>query len=1808
MTRFQRILALALSLGAMPVLAACGGSGAGAGNIQSPGLGTMTLISINPNLIQGCGPTPFVLTGTNFNSVAGLTARITWRATAPAGATPFLKGTSDRVTTFATVTSDTTIAGITPPVVLCGIPNITVEIDVALESGVSATSAGVFVITINAPVITAINPNPLPAAISTPFQITGTGFGPVGGPVTIRFTGDNNALLFNDGTKNFVDVIGVVTSSTLIDARSPIATVCGTNAVTLAQLGAAIQLFFPDGCCSAQTAPGFVNFTAPVITSLVPNSVPAELNNVAVTLNGANFGPPNTVATVRISGDNNVALFNDGTLNSIDVPGLINGASNAITFISPTATVCGVASLPATIRVIAPYGSSCRQSNAAFMTFTAPVFTTVVPNSVTANIPTQIVINGTGFGPANGLVSVVFISNPTAPPIFNDGTTIESAPVQGQINAAGTTITVTTPHATVLNAAQRFASIRVNFQGGSCQTFGGNAVTFNAATLLSTTVTGPAPTTTFQSTIPTDFTITGINTPGVNQFGPVGSEVFVRFSAPAGSTPFGNGTQNAFEVPGTVTAVNTITATAPLAALCPQTTLAATIRVLFQDGGQSSNTLPVTFNAPTIAFTSATSVNGSIQNAFTIGATGTNQFGPLGSLVAVKFTAPAGTTPFANGTQNEATVTGTVGAGFTITGLTPLAQICGTGATLVASVTATFQGGSCATTATAMTFNGPAAPALVSPATEVELNPVTPIIISGTNLPGLGSPVLVTFSGGVGNVWAAGTASQVTVPGVVSTANTQITIPTPPAAQSCTTFTPVLSIALSPNTPSCVFTLNGPQYLAPAVTTTLTTVTALANAPGLGTSPATIIRFTGTNYPPVGTPTTATFVAPAGTTPFNGGTTSVATITGTVTAANQIDVTAPIVCSTANVAATTFVTFGNVPCQFAGQTFTFNAPTLTALTSAATVAELNPAAPITVSGTNLPPIGTPVQVTFTGGGNAWNGGTSAQTTVAGTVAAGPSISIAAPPIAQACATFTPTMTVSFPTANPAGCTLSIAGPQYIAPAVTTANPTNAAGLGTSPVTNIAFTVTNGPALNTPVLVTFVAPAGTTPFAGGTNSNVVVQGTINPLGTVTVLEPIACATANIVANTTFSFANVPCQFAGPTFTFNAPTLAAPPAVDAIAPSAIAIGGTNLPPNATVEVRFTSTAVRGFKGGSSFSDTAIGTVNAAGTSIAVTPPPQTICLANGNGIDTQVTASVLFPNAACTVTSPLMNYNGPNMTGVAVTGGAPAATDVPFRSTGVITYTMANTANLPISFGSNNVIVRLTSTAGNLIFNDGTTSTVDVVGTVAGNTVTVANRPIATICGLANNQDTVSSRVIYPDGSCVTQPTGNLTFYGPRMTTTSAVAAFQPQNLSYDGNTPFLITALNNTSNPFGPVGTVVNVRFSVAAGTPFRGGTSAFDIVPATVATTTTIVGAAPNVVAAANKVAAVTVQVLYEDGSCTDITAQSTTSYFRADTLLAVGGTGGLTLVSTNAGNPYGTALNTVVAGTPIAGGAAGGQGGVAIDPKLNKAFGISGTNLAVTDLAGPAATSPAGTPSLTGTSVTNVAIGAAGVGMAIDTNAHRVYVLTATAIVVFDGRSNALLLSRTIPPAFAPVASGNTLLNDYARQTLILPTLAGVAGGAFFRYDMTTDAVGGFQVAPAIAGAWNGGSAVGSSAGRVYLAYPAGPATAAIDAATLTTVLWAAGTPVAPSTVMGVDESFNRLVCGTGAATLFAQLAHTGGAAWGPVAIAAPAVSIIGPGPIAQRAYVSAGAVAQVIDTTSGAVLASPAAAGAGALFATSP
>ena len=478
------------------------------------------------------------------------------------------------------------------------------------------------------------------------------------------------------------------------------------------------------------------------------------------------------------------------------------------------------------------------------------------------------------------------------------------------------------------------------------------------------------------------------------------------------------------------------------------------------------------------------------------------------------------------------------------------------------------------------------------------------------------------------------------------------------------------------------------------------------------------------------------------------------------------------------------------------------------------------------------------------------------------------------------------------------------------------------------------------------------------------------------------------------------------------------------------------------------------------------------------------------------------------------------------------------------------------------------------------------------------------PDATLCGVASAQASVL--VFFPDGTCAGN-TNVLTYTAPQVAG-AGVAGFQPQNLAYEGQTPFTFVATAGNNDFSNLVGQTVQVEFSVAAGTPFRGGTSSFDVVPGTVASVTTVTGSAPTIVAAGNTLPNVSVRVRFEDGTCTDL---ADTSYFRADNVLAISGTGGLTLIATSAANPYAAGANTIVGGTPIAGAAAP-PGGVVVAPELNRAFGVAGTNLVVVDLAGPAATSAAGAPTLGAASiVATVPLGGAGAAAAYDPVTARVFVVVGNSVVSVDARTLTVISTVAIP---APALAGTVVL-DSANRTLLMG-----AGTVIKRFDV--DTLQNDTQSPLIAAVgtavWTGGFAIHPNGGRVVLTYDdPNPVLAdfvqALDAVDLTTVQWT--TVLAansnPTAVVGVDSTSNTVWWGQAAPANNLQSAGLAGGGLGAASAVPGASAIVGPGSTANTTYITSAAnnAVTVLTSGTGVVVAGPiVVAGAAALYTTSP
>src|SRR5262245_20295787 len=364
-------------------LAGCGGSGGGAE--VTAGVGTITITNFSPSSIPGGVPTPFTITGVNFQTTTGTTAQVILHALG--GATPFLGGTSDTATVVGSVTSDTTITGTTPAATVCGVASISFEVTVILESGVKSNTFGSGGgLTFTAPTVTSVTPSSIPAEIPTVVTINGTGFGPVGGAVFVRFVADANIPLFGDTSLLETIVVGTVSSPIAISVTPPLAAVCGAASRT-----AGIQVTLSNGSCSALGA-ALLTYTAPVIFNTnIPSTSWAQ--NQPFTITGTGFGTTGSQVTLRFSNAGNLPLYEDGTKT----------ASTTITGIYPRVTHCVRSffsaggtppSITSVVRGIFPAGS-CADSPANFVTHRLPQITAITSPAgglIPATNPTEVTI------------------------------------------------------------------------------------------------------------------------------------------------------------------------------------------------------------------------------------------------------------------------------------------------------------------------------------------------------------------------------------------------------------------------------------------------------------------------------------------------------------------------------------------------------------------------------------------------------------------------------------------------------------------------------------------------------------------------------------------------------------------------------------------------------------------------------------------------------------------------------------------------------------------------------------------------------------------------------------------------------------------------------------------------------------------------------------------------------------------------------------------------------------------------------------------------------------------------------------------------------------------------------------------------------------------------------------------------------------------------------------------------------------------------------------------------------------------------
>ncbi len=340
-----------------------------------------TVTAISPTAGPLAGGTSVTITGTNL-----------------AGATAVTFGT----TTVTTFTSDTdTQIVLNSPAGSAG----PVDVTVTTADGTSATSVGdqfTYVVVVETPTVTSIDPTQGAPAGGRQVMIVGSGFS---GATAVDF-GSTPAASFT------------VVSDTQIKAVSP----AGTGVVD-------VTVVTPDGTSATSSADQFSY--AGVVSVVTPSQGPAA-GGTQVTIWGANFSG----ATAVNFGNTAAASF---TVVS----------DNEVTATSPAGS--GVVD----VTVVTAGGTSATSSGDQFsyVTVAAPAVTSLNPSSGLAVGGTLVTITGTGF---TGATVVDFGGNAAAFTVVSDTEITATSPVDGpQFGLGGTFflptavgVTVTTPAGT----------------------------------------------------------------------------------------------------------------------------------------------------------------------------------------------------------------------------------------------------------------------------------------------------------------------------------------------------------------------------------------------------------------------------------------------------------------------------------------------------------------------------------------------------------------------------------------------------------------------------------------------------------------------------------------------------------------------------------------------------------------------------------------------------------------------------------------------------------------------------------------------------------------------------------------------------------------------------------------------------------------------------------------------------------------------------------------------------------------------------------------------------------------------------------------------------------------------------------------------------------------------------------------------------------------------------------------------------------------------------------------------------------------
>ena len=460
-----RVALIALLGCSLIFVAGCGGSGGGGG-------GT-TIQLFQPDVLFSHADGAVRLLGTGFGRRRD-EAKLVF--TAESG-TPFAGGTSNVAEMVAVVDSDVQIRGTLPATFVA--EDVPCTVRLMLPGGKEADSGGVTT-TILAQGVSSMTPNNISSGSNVPFKITGRGFGPPQGLVSVRF----NATVgtpFAGGSAPTFTTLGTVTSPECIEGIMP------TTAVDT-DTDATVTVILAEGVEMTSPAPVIHLIPVPTVTSFTPGIVPGGATP-AFTVGGTAFSPIGGTATITLEAIEDppntpspFTPFLDGTSATVSFPGNIDSGSvisGTLIDINPNAS--GFANVTVTLAG----GISATSTFPLVMFVPPPTLSTFTPGTILSGIADQdpwatsgtradqsFSITGTDFGTVGGTVNLTFTADTGTP--FAGGTSatftatanIDSATsMSGTLSdpattaSVGVTVTATFPSGAVATSAAAFATV-----------------------------------------------------------------------------------------------------------------------------------------------------------------------------------------------------------------------------------------------------------------------------------------------------------------------------------------------------------------------------------------------------------------------------------------------------------------------------------------------------------------------------------------------------------------------------------------------------------------------------------------------------------------------------------------------------------------------------------------------------------------------------------------------------------------------------------------------------------------------------------------------------------------------------------------------------------------------------------------------------------------------------------------------------------------------------------------------------------------------------------------------------------------------------------------------------------------------------------------------------------------------------------------------------------------------------------------------------------------------------------------------------